>query len=204
MGTAVGSQIIFSSIFGALMLDEVLAAKTLATLIILAVLVALLGFERSAVVSADTRARFFGLLCGLAFGACSALGQMFLARTSRDTDALAAGYFWEFLIGVVLAVSVVLHARLRGRRVPVVSGRKFLSILWRSAPTALGTACYVSALNFGPVAVLNGLASGIIVVSSLLAVFLYHERPDLRQWLTMLVIVGLIVLLGINQEMSIL
>lgn len=124
-----------------------------------------------------------GLLYCALFGLFMAAGYVLIGATSRQIHPFLAGYLWEFLIGVLVAVVAWGRGRLGGASLQRLSWRDLGIVLLYSAPTALGSAMYPLAVQQkGSFAVATAVLSTMMVFSTLLALVLYRERLTLLQW----------------------
>lgn len=118
-----------------------------------------------------------------------------LAYLSRNADPFVSGYFWEISIGIACLFLLVLRSLIFGKHIQKIDVRTFFIIAACSFPTLIGTGFMSLASRDGPIGIINAIGSGLLVVSALLARFLYNEKLGKGQWASMLLILAGIVAL---------
>lgn len=134
---------------------------------------------------------------GILLSFCSALlasfSFYFLSKLSREVDPFLSGYVWEVLIGIFAFGFGILRSRFTKKKIARISGREFWKIALVCSPTLVGTGCYAYAVTLGPLGIASAIGSGGILVSILIAHFLYREKLNRRQlfWIAV-ILVGLV------------
>lgn len=129
-----------------------------------------------------------GLLNTFLFGLLLGTGFVLMGGAARKLHPLLAGYLWEFLIGIIALAVIPLRQWFGHGGLARVNFPQFLEISWRSAPTAVGTGCYAFAVTQGPFAIATAIISTTMVLNTILAAFLYHEKLRPAQWLLILLV----------------
>jgi drug/metabolite transporter (DMT)-like permease len=125
-----------------------------------------------------------GALLTLTTSALLSVAAFSFARLARATDPMLVGWVWEFGIGVVLVVPLLL--RRRGRLAPGVASR-FLRTALCSLPTVVGTGATAVALTLGPLGVWSALAGTQALLSAALGAAWHREKLGPRRWSTIVV-----------------
>lgn len=150
--------------------------------------VLVLGLSRShGVLPAEYDVRR-GFLASLTAGLLLGVAFWIVGNSSRRVHPFLIGYSWEVSIGVLSLGIASIRSLLNGIGRERISLRQFGTILVFGAPTALGTGCYAYAATLGPITIVVALLSTIMMFSTLLATFLYHERLSPPQWAIMVFI----------------
>lgn len=134
-----------------------------------------------------------GFVFAVSYAVFVAATMLAVTKLSRTSNTYLAAYSWEFTIGVV-AWAIAWGRWIIGRGImPIVSRRDLREIWIGSSPTLIGTGCFTAALSMGSMAIANAVLSGMIVVTSIAAHFLYGERFTRLQWLGIwLVVLGVV------------
>ncbi len=186
-------------IFGYLFLQERIGILPAVAISIIMGGVLFLALQKSSLPHLN-QVKPFHLFLVFLFPLLQALGFFLIAIIGRETNLLAAGYAWEFLIGV-FAFAIFLIRKFLNKS-PILSPKQKFRIKDAFWIAVIGTG---TLFGTGGTMILYGLASpGVsqtvisalqIVIICLLAIWLYGEYLKKKQWLAMTVIViGLILL----------
>jgi len=130
---------------------------------------------------------FFGILVGT--------GVSLVTGMARKIDPFAAAYAWELSIGLFSALILAIRKTAGTSDGESIGPAAFGKILLCSAPTAVGTAFFALAVTRGPIGIVTAVASTIVIMTSVLAFFLYHERLSFRQILAVGIIAATIAII---------
>ncbi len=123
----------------------------------------------------------------------------FMSKLSREIDPFLAGYVWETLIGLFALLYGIIRSGVGHTKIARISWKEFGTITLVSWPTLIGTGCFAYAVTLGPLGIANAVGTGGILVSSIIAHFLYKEKLIRSQWFWIAVIaVGLVGLKLVN------
>lgn len=114
---------------------------------------------------------------------CISVTKFALAFLSRNLDPLVSAYFWEVSIAVAILILILVRRMFTGQPIAHVGGRTIFMVALCSAPTLIGTGGFALALSMGPVSITEAIGTGSLVVSALMAHFLYGEALHRKQWL---------------------
>ena len=127
---------------------------------------------------------FSAVLAGFSF--------YFMSKLSREIDPFLSAYVWETLIGVFALLFGIIRS-LGTHKIARISWKEFGTITLVSWPTIIGTGCFAYAITLGPLGIANAIGAGGILVSIIIAHFLYGEKLIRSQWFWIVVIfVGLV------------
>jgi multidrug transporter EmrE-like cation transporter len=186
-------------LIGMLSFNEVLSPGQLVCLVLLVGGIVGLGLSKSNpsmlpeynIVAGSLRAASAGFLFGAANG--------FVGAASRASHPFIAGYFWEFIIGLIGTGLVYLRAFCCGAPVNRVSWEDFIAILKFSSPTLVGTGCYAMSLTMGPLGIATAVTSTNVVGATILAYFIYKEKLSAKEFLLIVLICAALVVLNLQQ-----
>ncbi|MCB0325171.1 MAG: DMT family transporter [Bdellovibrionales bacterium] len=191
VGVASALSMSFATLFvvllGAVLFDEHLSSPQLLLIAALLVGVIALGCSKTT----GRRPEEFNLPRGfgscLLFGVFLGTGYTIIGAASRQSHPFLVGYTWEFTIGLV---ALALSGWRRGFRAPLqwISFRRFGILALYSAPTVLGTGAYALAMTLGPIGIATAIIGTMMVSNTVLAMFLFGERPTRRQWAILLAV----------------
>jgi len=117
----------------------------------------------------------------------------FMSKLSREVDPFLSGYVWETLIGVFALFYGIIRSGVGHTKIARISWKEFGTIALVSWPTLIGTGCFAYAVTIGPLGIANAVGTGGILVSILIAHFLYKEKLIRSQWFWVAVIaIGLV------------
>ena len=117
----------------------------------------------------------------------------FMSKLSREVDPFLSAYVWETLIGVFALLFGIIRSGIGQKKIARVSWKEFGTITLVSWPTLIGTGAFAYAVTLGPMGIVNAIGAGGILVSIIIAHFLYGEKLIRSQWFWVLVIlVGLV------------
>jgi drug/metabolite transporter (DMT)-like permease len=117
----------------------------------------------------------------------------FMSKLSREIDPFLSGYVWETLIGLFALLFGILRSGIGHTKIAKISWKEFGVITLVSWPTLVGTGAFAYAVTLGPMGIVNAIGAGGILVSILIAHFLYNEKLIRSQLFWVLVIlVGLV------------
>ena len=116
----------------------------------------------------------------------------YMSKLSREVDPFLSAYVWETLIGLFALLFGILRS-ISAQKIARVSWKEFGTIALVSWPTIIGTGCFAYAITLGPLGIANAIGAGGILVSIVIAHFLYGEKLIRAQWFWIAVIfVGLV------------
>lgn len=124
-----------------------------------------------------------GMIGCMVFGLCLGSALAFLGHASREVDPMLTAYGWESMIGILSVIILVVRKRRLHRTVFSIKPRNVLQIFLFSAPTAIGSGCYMMALTMGPTSIVAAIVGVTMVMNTLLARLLYKERISRGQWI---------------------
>jgi len=117
----------------------------------------------------------------------------FMSKLSREVDPFLSAYVWETLIGVFALLFGIIRSGIGQKKIACISWKEFGTITLVSWPTLIGTGAFAYAVTIGPMGIVNAIGAGGILVSIIIAHFLYGEKLIRAQWFWVLVIlVGLV------------
>lgn len=124
-----------------------------------------------------------GLLFCSFSGVFTALSGFFMSQTARDLNPFLSGYAWEF--GIFLCSFFLILGRFlfTKQRLSPIPSKEFFKIMAISSTTLIGTGCLAYAVTLGPFGVVSAIGSSGILLSTLLAFFLYQEKLKKAQWI---------------------
>jgi drug/metabolite transporter (DMT)-like permease len=120
-----------------------------------------------------------GAVLTLTTSALLSVAAFSFARLARATDPMLVGWVWEFGIGVVVMVPLLL--RRRARFEAGVLRRFFVTGLY-SLPTVVGTGATALALTLGPLGIWSALAGAQALLSAALGAAWHREKIGARRW----------------------
>lgn len=136
-----------------------------------------------------------GILNSLLFGLFLGCAYVLIGFAARSMHPFLVGYLWEFTIGILAAFIAVFRGKINGRYLTKLSYKESVRLLLYSSPTAIGTGFYALAMRLGPIGIATAVLSTMMVFTTLLAYFVYHEKLTIRQWLLLFVVCGSVVAL---------
>lgn len=176
-------------LFGWFLLGESLTGMSLLLIGIVIAGTIFIGFQHTHLPHLDDRF-FIGVLLLLAGAIPMGYLTYVLAFLSREGNPLVAGYVWEVTIGLASLVLIVLRKIVMKKGLQKITMKTFLIIAACSFPTLIGTAFMSMASRLGPIAIVNAISSGSLVVTAVLAWGMYREKMNLRQSIGMAVIIA--------------
>ncbi len=194
VGTSISRALstISIAVFGWVLFGENLSLPSIGVIAIILLGTLLLGLQHKRLPHLDSRFAV-GLLLVFAGAIPVAFLSYVLAFLSRQASPLVSGYFWEISIAIACGILLLVRSVLLKQKIQKIDGRTFLIIATCSAPTLIGTGCMSLAAQVGPIGIANAIGSGLLVVSALLARFLYHEKLERGQWVSIALILAGIV-----------
>jgi bacterial/archaeal transporter family protein len=140
-----------------------------------------------------------GSLLAAAAGVLFGVANVFLGKVSRVAHPFLAGYFWEFIIGLIGITLVYIRACYYRAPAARVSWEDFMAILKRSSATLVGTGCYAMSLTMGPLAVATAITCTNVIGATILAYFIYKEKLSVKELLLIVLICAALVVLNLQQ-----
>ncbi len=123
-----------------------------------------------------------GLLACVGFAVCMAGALVPLGMVSREVDPFFAAWAWEGGIGVAGLVLVAGRAAALRGAAPTIPWDAVWRVALCSSPTLIGTGAYTYATTIGNLFVAGGVLAMMMVVTGVLAWFLYGERLRRAEW----------------------
>lgn len=123
---------------------------------------------------------FVLVLLSSCFLACTILALTELGRTA---DPFTSAYFWEIFIAAGTLLIIGLRMLYTKSHLQLISTREYMAIALYSAPTLIGTGAFVLAVRSGPLSIIQVIGTASIVVSALMAHWLYKECLTSKQWI---------------------
>ncbi len=189
------TTVVFMSFFGVLIWGEVLSYVEILFILLMIFSYLYLGFQRNDMEHLSEQHFLKGAFYAVLFAFFISCSSVFLVIISRELDPFIAGYFWELGIGISGVIYFYCRNIFKPRPGSELPFREFIKILICSSPTLLGTACYAFASTIGPVAILIAILSTMVIMSAVIAHFMYKESLTFRQWsaitLVLVAVVGL-------------
>lgn len=130
-----------------------------------------------------------GVMAILLFGTLSGLWNFTVADLALEFDPYLAGYFLEAIIGIWLFVLLAGRSLIQKKPLPKISFNQFRGIFLASAPTLLGTGAMAVAATLGNLAIISVVGSAGILFSTILAIYLYDEKLELKSYLAIALII---------------
>lgn len=141
-----------------------------------------------------------GILHSLLFGLLLGVAYVLVGLASRQYPAFFVGYLWEATIGLIAASAALARGALGGASLSRIPARQFARILVCSSPTVIGTGCYAMATTTGKIGIVTAVLSTMMVFNTLLAMFLYKERPTRWQWCLLVVVCLMVIGLKLSTD----
>lgn len=110
----------------------------------------------------------------------------YLAET---INPFTVAYFWEVFIGLAGITILSSIKVVQKKPFPKVSKEEFWKIFRSCSPTLIGTGCFTYALSVGPISIGGAVMTGGIFITTILGWILYQEKPNIKQWLLILLII---------------
>ena len=181
-GVGLSVSAISVSIIAFLWFNEHLTVSQFVLIGLLLAGVVLLGLSRAPREPLHTYSPVAGLLAAVLFGVGIAVGNSLLSLGARRMDPMISAYVWETAIGLFSLILVQARGALYGNGLEKIPLTDFLMIALYSFPTVIGTACLVTAMSLGPLAIIQAVLTLITISSTLLAWWIYKEKLELTQW----------------------
>jgi len=183
---------IVASVIGYLFFNELLQDLQMVMMGLVIVSVLLLGFLRSQGSLPREYHIGYGLLYAALAGLFLGCGFCIMAGLSRRYHPFLVGYFWELGTGVMALVVALLRWSVKKTGLIPLSITESFHLLLASSPTLIGTGCYALSMSMGPMGLASAINSTQMVFTTLLSGLLYREKLTWLQWLSLLLICGLV------------
>lgn len=108
---------------------------------------------------------------------------------AEKINPFTVAYFWEVFIGLAGIIILSSTNFIQKKPFPKVSKEEFWKIFKASSPTLVGTGCFTYALSVGPISIGGAVMTGGIFVTTILGWIFYQEKPNVKQWLLILLII---------------
>ena len=179
-----GFLIIFSVLFGIIFFGEKITGPiSLGIIFILIGVVLAIDFKHFKPKKNSTTNYPLGILIMILESALLTFGFVLLKKLSLNYDPFLIGWLYESLIGVFTGI-IFLGYFFRGKITEKINWKDIRNITLSASPTLVGTGILMYALQQGVgIGVINSVGASGIIITSLLAFFLYGERLNKLQWL---------------------
>jgi len=194
VGSQLGASVITSVMIGIMAYGEMLGPVHLTGIAMILLASSSISLQTGKSGTKLDRNALAGTLFAGLSGVCIAGAYAAIAKLSRDFDALAAAWSWEFTIGIMAAIALLGRFVLHRAATPVGWG-DFWQVLLRSWPTLVGTGGFALALKIGPLSISMAILSTTSIAVVVLNYFLYRERTSRIQLAAIAVVTAAIVLL---------
>lgn len=175
----------FTVVSGLVIMNEHLTLSQGLFALLLIAVIAILGLSHRGAPQGNARP-LLGIAASVGCGIFMATALTCLVQVTRRVDPLFAAWAWEGGIGIVAGLALLTRrlARIGSDHKSQWPGMAvFARIGIVSSPTLIGTGCYALATQTGGIALASAILSTIMVGTSVLARFVYHEKLSLMQWL---------------------
>lgn len=182
-----GMVAIFVAIMGYLFFAEALSLWAVLLIILAIIATVFLAAQKNHMPHLNEKT-LIGILSLLLTAIPAAVTVFMAGWLSRQVEPFVAGYFWEVTIGLIAFLGVLLRTLFTRKKFKWVGAKDFGKIALAAWPTLIGTGAFTLAVSQGPIAIVSAIGLASVVVGTLMAHYLFHEKLNLRQWLGMLVI----------------
>ncbi len=183
ISTAIGSgRVVLIFLWAYLFLQETVSLKEFLFALMIMAGVAYLSLQKHHMSHLDKRTRH-GLWYALGSTAFGSVAFFLVMTVARQTNPLAAGYFWELFIGFAVLILGFARYLVTGKKVERIPRKTLLIIVFISSSTLLGTGALTLAGTMGPMGIVGAIGVAGIVVTTILSHFLYNERLNIWQWM---------------------
>ncbi len=190
-----GLFVIFSITLGVLFSDEFLTQAQVLAVILILVGATALGIRKEKMPHLKPVGFLEGLLFLVSTSILLSVSVFFVAKVSRELSPWVSGYFWETGIAVFAGIFLLFRKIFTGKSIERISLKTFGKIFLTAWPTLLGTGGFTLAVKYGPVGLVNAISVSGILLSVVLAHFLYGEKLKPVHWsLIGIIIIGVVAL----------
>lgn len=186
-------------VIGLTLLSFIVFQETITTLTFFIICVVLagtayLGNQNNHMPHLDKKT-YLGILFTIFSSFCAIATIFLMIKTSRELDPFVSGYFWEVSIGVFAFLIGIIRYIFTKKKIQIVKISTFIKIALAASPTLIGTGALAFAVTLGPVSITSTIGASSMIVTSILAHFLYKEKLSKHQWIGIIIVTcGIIVL----------
>jgi len=186
-------------LYGLFIFDERMTAVQFIIIGFMLLCVVLVGITKSPVHLAQVSRIKLGVFLCILFGLFISAAFIILSYVSRRLNPLLTAYSWEAGIGFISFIILIIRKSIYRKpliTIPPIDWGKIFLFSW---PTLIGTGSYMIAVTLGPVGIVAAIGSTSIIISTVMARFLYKESLSRQQWALLLLICLLIAMLKLAQ-----
>ncbi|MDD3301966.1 MAG: DMT family transporter [Candidatus Gracilibacteria bacterium] len=132
---------------------------------------------------------YVGIILASISGILSAIALTLMVKVSRELDPFVSSYFWEFEIGIVLLIILLIRNKVYKGKIEKISKKDFLNIFTASSPSLIGTGCYAFASTIGPIGIVSSIGVLGIAFSTIFGIFLFKEKLSFKQYFGIFIII---------------
>ncbi len=184
-------------ICGVLFLSEFLTTTQLSILGFLLITIVILGILKERNDIPVNVLPIKGSIYCLVYGIFNALSIAMIANASRSIHPFLVAWSWQLSAGVFGLLIALIRGKLGRSSFQIVSKKDTFKITIYTSPSVIGTGFFALAISLGPIAIVSAIGTLTIVITTILAFYIYKEKLHLKQWILLILIMLSICLLKI-------